>query len=94
MSSSVKCRYYRVFHHFFHSAKTAHVFAHYYPVRAASLPPKCVRSFRGNVSVFQYVHTAEEASALMQSMCGYLKDLKFLELASCPDFNGGQLSLF
>jgi hypothetical protein len=89
-----KRRFFKVFHQFIPCASCVRVFAHYYPITAAAMPPPAVRTSGDTVSVFQYTATAEEAAALMSSMVEYAKNKAFLSLPQNPAFNGGQPFLF
>ena len=89
-----KRRFFKVFHQFVPLPSCVRVFAHYYPVSAAALPPPTVQTLGDIVSVFQYTATVEEAAALLSSMCEYGKNKAFLSLPHNPAFTWGQLSLF
>jgi hypothetical protein len=94
MSGPQKRRFFKVFHQFMPCASCIRVFAHYYPITAAALPPPLVRISGDTVSVFQYTATAEAAAALLSSMFQYAENKAFLSLSQNPAFNGGQPSLF
>jgi hypothetical protein len=94
MSGPQKRRFFKVFHQFMPSPSCVRVFAHYYPITAAALPPSSVRTSGDIVSIYQYTATAEEAAALLSSMFQYAENKAFLSLPQNPAFNGGQPFLF